>query len=307
VAVLALAIAALGSAGAVAPTSRACGACHEIAPQVASWKRSPHANVGCASCHEPAYGLSRYPQRLAGRAAMLGRDLWWHVRGVSAAASVSLSASPRVSDAACLQCHDPARTPTSRGGVTIDHAEHAKRNKSCLSCHANTAHPDPREDQGLAMMERCFACHGLDASATAPGTCDTCHPTYFGLPPSTHKPVVWRQAHGKASQRDPRQCEMCHVAKFCDDCHGLPMPHPAGWVRGASGHSAVAAENRARCAQCHGGRPNPCSRCHHRAYGTDDGRWLKRHPEAVKERGTTGCNRCHHPEFCGDCHRSTQR
>ena len=33
---------------------------------------------------------------------------------------------------------------------------------------------------------------------------------------------------------------MCHEKSFCDDCHGLQIPHPEGWAKGATGHAATA-------------------------------------------------------------------
>lgn len=275
-----------------------------MAPAVTSWSQSPHANVACASCHEtptPWYG---YPKRLALRATSLSQDVYWHLTGTG---EVTKTAdAPAIPDSACTKCHDPNRTPSSRGGVIIDHAAHAKLNRSCLSCHLDTAHPDSSAESALLMMEQCFTCHGQSASAKAPGTCKTCHPDYFPLPPSTHKATTWRSAHGKAAKANRDQCAMCHKASFCSDCHGLKMPHPTGWTRGPTGHSAVAKRDRDLCTNCHTGKPNPCSSCHHQAFELE-GQWLEVHPAAVHESGTARCMQCHAADFCGNCHRRTER
>ncbi len=284
-----------------------CGSCHEMAPALATWKTSGHTNVGCPSCHEKPRAWYQFPQTLATRTAMLGRDINAHFSDQAAAdVAAAMESTPTVSDQTCLKCHDLSRTVTMRFGTLINHSEHAKRNNSCVSCHLWTAHPPPGSEKPMLLMERCFTCHGRTASAKAPGTCDTCHPKSFSLRPASHKPAdQWRTKHGKVALAKGQPCEMCHEKSFCQSCHGLVMPHPANWAKGNTPlHAAVAQQNVQVCSKCHGEGRTFCTMCHHRGYDPAQGPWLRQHPVMVAQRGASFCIECHEPTFCVKCHLS---
>ena len=57
------------------------------------------------------------------------------------------------------------------------------------------------------------------------------------------------------------ECYTCHAQKFCDDCHGAPMPHPADFKKN---HGDYGKENPEACAQCHGRADRFCNECHHK-------------------------------------------
>lgn len=282
-----------------------CATCHEIAPAVASWKTSPHADVGCPSCHEPVRPLYRYPETFVWRAEMLQRDVAAHRANPNASSLTTEQANLRpVPDQNCLQCHDLTREVTLPAGLTMDHAKHVARNKSCVSCHRFTAHPVPDAEKPMVLMEQCFACHGRQPGAKAPGICTECHPKSFTMRPQSHEPAAaWLQNHGKAALANRQPCSMCHDNSFCTGCHGLNMPHPADWAKGnPPEHAAVAKQNSKVCVRCHGPAPNLCSMCHHKGFDPNKGPWASNHAPTVSKFGVTFCLSCHDELFCFGCH-----
>lgn len=111
-------------------------------------------------------------------------------------------------------------------------------------------------------------------------------------------------------------CSTCHTQKFCSDCHGMEMPHPAEFKepadpKAATGHPAMSKDKAAsaKCVMCHGQNEKTafCDSCHH---GTAVGwefdvknPWTsKQHPQAVAKSGVKSCTACHATKFCVDCH-----
>lgn len=280
-----------------------CAACHEMEPKVEAWRTSGHTKVGCPACHEQQRPWHQFPATLARRSGMLARDLRAHFSDTIKATPASTRERAVVSDSKCLGCHDLSRRISMRYGTLIDHAEHAKRNGSCVSCHLWTAHPDPEAEKPLLMMERCFTCHGTSPKAKAPGTCGTCHPASFSLSPQSHNSDGWRSEHGKAALTKRQPCSMCHEKDFCTSCHGLEMPHPQGWAKGKTGHAPVVAKvGRQACVQCHRESPDFCTMCHHEGYEPQRGPWIDQHPRSVSRRGASFCMDCHTPLYCVTCH-----
>jgi hypothetical protein len=240
---------------------------------------------------------------VAERGALLGRDLRLHRAGTYRdPITMSSRDKKSIPQDVCTNCHNPNRVATPRFGILIDHPKHAKRNKSCTSCHYWTAHPDPTQTTASLMMDRCFSCHGLSKTAKAPGTCTLCHQKGVDLRPASHKNPGWRPDHGKVAKRSKQPCAMCHGVSACNDCHGLPMPHPAGWAEERSGHAAVGARNRALCERCHAGKPYLCSMCHHRGFEPKKGPWVSQHYIMVRRTGAAFCMRCHTGMDCVRCH-----
>jgi len=303
VSIVVVLVALFVASGFAASSPRLCAMCHEMQSKVDTWKVSPHAEVGCYSCHatpRPWYGA---PLSVVDSWRLLGRDVRAHWASRETTASSMATPTP-IPDAACLKCHDPNRVATSRYGLVIKHAEHAKRNNSCVSCHLWSAHPDPKASRATLMMARCFNCHGKPDQPKASGECTVCHTKDIEFKPPTHTTGKWKTVHGQAAKADRQQCVMCHRQAFCDNCHGLEMPHPLGWARGASGHAAVAAKDRTVCAKCHEGNANLCTMCHHRGYDDKKGPWVKQHFAIVRETGAAYCFKCHESVFCVQCHTS---
>jgi len=72
----------------------------------------------------------------------------------------------------------------------------------------------------------------------------------------------WRVRHGKLALTQKARCLTCHIQRQCDTCHGLPMPHPRGWLPAGHGPSASLKPGSV-CFQCH--QPSYCYRiCHER-------------------------------------------
>ncbi len=280
-----------------------CASCHEMTPRTDSWKQSAHSAVACVNCHQPPSAWYELPQRLIDRGQLLGRDAVRHIAGgYQDPVEGPVAGAVPVTDDICLQCHDSNRKATSGFRILIDHAEHAERNGSCASCHVRTGHPVQTRGKALSLMTQCFTCHGSAETPDALGDCGLCHPSGYQLTPASHDAATWIKGHGAVSDSDPGQCQLCHVGNSCNDCHGLEMPHPAGWAGASDGHVVAAEESRAVCARCHGSGPDLCTVCHHQEYEPVKGTWVQQHPLDVEQRGTTSCMGCHGRDFCVRCH-----
>jgi hypothetical protein len=285
------------AAGDIAFLSRGCGSCHVIRPSVATWRRGAHSKVGCYKCHEKR---ASFPARIESRTTRLRRDVWEIVTGT---AETSPTTDLAIVDASCRQCHNPKRQPTSGGAVTIDHVKHVKRNDSCLSCHRDSGHPGPASERGLERMQLCFDCHSKKRKPTASRQCAECHPSDFELTPVSHKPAgKWAKQHGEVALADRAQCSMCHLGQLCAECHGLVMPHPAGWKGSKQGHPSLSKKDGTICVKCHKAEPEPCSTCHHSKHDPRRGPWAKNHSFVVKSGGAAQCMDCHAAHYCAECH-----
>lgn len=285
-----------------------CASCHEMRDPVRSWSVGAHTTVGCPECHDEPRPWYDVGGTLAERTNELSAEWAIHRAGAVSVDESSEDTSPTpIPDEACLACHDMSREITMRFGTLIDHAEHAERNGSCVSCHRYTGHPDPDAERPILLMQQCFDCHGHEADAKAPGTCETCHPPAFSLRPVSHNErEVWRIDHGQAALSDRQPCAMCHEDEYCYDCHKLDMPHPDTWAAGTPHHSDVAATDRALCASCHTEKPDLCSMCHHKEYDPAIGDWVKQHPDLVAKTGVIYCTECHSAQYCIYCHTTGQ-
>lgn len=278
-----------------------CMSCHEIQKRGNEWKQSGHAQVECVQCHAGPHAWYSVPAALVDRTRLLAHDVAKHVSGDY---EDPVDSRPEgfepMQDEVCLNCHDVNRKATSGFRILIDHPKHAKANGSCVSCHIRTAHPLPERSRAMSFMTQCFTCHGTAKYPKASATCVTCHPTDYQLLPASHTAKNWeRGGHGKVQQLDRNQCEMCHKKDFCTGCHGLEMPHPAGW---AKSHAVPAQADRQVCARCHLEKPDLCSMCHHKDWEPQKGPWVTEHPLVVSQRGVDFCMGCHTRAYCSYCH-----
>jgi hypothetical protein len=285
--------------------SALCSACHEMDESAATWSQSAHGVVPCVACHEQPTRWYELPQRVSGRIALLSRDANAHWSGAYAASAdqPAIEMKGSTPDEICLQCHDPNRKATSGYRILIDHVEHAKRNGSCVSCHVRTAHPRASRGGPLSLMGQCYTCHGTAEYPDASTSCGTCHPSDYDPVPAAHKEDGWAKDHGRTWEVDAQLCTMCHEQSFCTDCHGLEMPHPAGWVDGEAGHAGPDVD-RQTCDKCHEGGEQLCSACHHTGGKPSSGTWMELHPLQVDARGASECFDCHEPRSCSYCHTS---
>ena len=189
-------------------------------------------------------------------------------------------------------------------------------------------------------MTACFRCHTLTDKAPvggikAPGKCATCHPADFELKPPSHTEANFfpkghaelaveaakeasaglaaqtggestTEALALVSVESVNYCSTCHdLNTFCNDCHGLEMPHPADFVKT---HGALGKKEPKVCANCHAtpGVKNAsttefCNACHH-PEGDPKKPWLPQHFVVVKSQGAEACFQCHEPTYCAKCH-----
>lgn len=283
---------------------RLCVSCHEMVSRSESWEQSAHGTIACVKCHQTPTAWYEVPQRLVGRGRLLGRDVSAHTSGeFDDPVEARASKTPPIQDAVCLQCHDPNRKATSGYRILIDHAEHARRNGSCVSCHVRTAHPEETRGRALTLMAQCFTCHGKADKRDALAECGVCHPSDYELVPVSHTAERWEKGrHGQIAEEDVNLCGMCHAKRLCDDCHGIEMPHPEKWAEGRTGHGPAATSRPATCARCHNESPDMCTMCHHTKYDPVMGTWIEQHNVKVKEDGAAYCMECHGPLYCVDCH-----
>lgn len=109
-------------------------------------------------------------------------------------------------------------------------------------------------------------------------------------------------------------CGTCHKDKFCTDCHGMEMPHPASFKepkdpKAADGHPVLSKSMSKKCVMCHGTNQKTafCDKCHHGTkvnweFDTKTPWTAKQHPKAVAASGVKSCTSCHVVKFCVNCH-----
>lgn len=283
---------------------RLCMSCHEMTSRAGMWKTSEHVSVKCVRCHQPVRPWYDVPGRLADRGRLLARDLRAHRGGeYEGQVETRTARAEPIADSVCLQCHDANRKATSGYRILIDHAAHAKRNGSCVSCHIRTAHPQETRGKALALMAQCFTCHGTAGQPKASARCAVCHPAGYELKPASHSAPRWGKGrHGGIAKSDVGLCGMCHQQATCDSCHGIRMPHPDGWPDGRTGHGPVAKADPGTCKRCHSGQPDMCSMCHHTKFQPARGTWIEQHNLQVREDGAAFCMDCHGALDCVECH-----
>lgn len=114
------------------------------------------------------------------------------------------------------------------------------------------------------------------------------------------------EAHELPKVSSVSYCGTCHETKtFCTGCHGVEMPHPAGFGKG---HGTVGKKSPGVCANCHSAKGAAkvantefCNGCHHRE-GNPNKPWIPQHFDVVRAKGADACFECHDPTFCAKCH-----
>lgn len=226
-------------------------------------------------------------------------------------------------------------------GCTFCHNRVAHKEDFDLTLPGNKGHKHP----DFMKMDACFRCHGLESGAKAPGKCSACHPADFRLKPDNHLQAgFYPKGHAKMAKEDGEKvaeadkeakgkapeaaaeggeslksvgqvsyCGTCHMQKFCDNCHGMEMPHPTAFVEPTkkgdpNGHPAVSKVKADKCEFCHHqSKAFFCDNCHHGSYVkwtfNPKVKWDTQHASAVQKTGVKGClGKCHEAKFCSDCH-----
>jgi hypothetical protein len=319
-------VAFLAVALSVASTRWFCGnVCHAVQDDtIAAYQRSSHSNISCLACHMP---VSADPVTFLLHKIDLG--FGGTVRTVSGTFELPMNAESELAmdpvkmpEGQCTQCHSKNRIVSTSPGILINHAIHSAKDVRCTECHNRVAHNEEgmtltlkgnKKHEDFMKMEGCFRCHDLAKKKRAGGECRLCHPAGFELKPKNHFEAAFythfgdSKGHAKLAKEDTsdRYCSMCHVkSTFCDGCHGVPMPHPAGF---AKGHGDVGKKSPKACSNCHAkGTATAkgtefCNACHHKA-GDPSKPWLPQHFQVVRTGDPNECFACHKTSFCADCH-----
>ena len=296
--VLALAVVAYDYTG--RPST--CAACHELTPDVESYRKSLHAEVGCYDCHANPGAMAKIASRFG-----LVSDVYAHVTGsFTKPLNADGKLAGKISDTVCERCHSPKRVASPRRGVIIDHAAHKKKNIPCVRCHNRVAHPLELTAQYLirerisatipyrdgTKMASCMECH-VGGAGNPPNDCAACHPQQFKLPyncaschtesleqlkPQSHfAPNYAETIHESLAKSRTTYCYECHMRSFCEDCHKK---------RGVT--YVLPAQSKP---QFH--KP----RSHYEPTFLPSG-----HGDEAKEQGKEVCYQCHTEKFCNDCH-----
>jgi hypothetical protein len=263
-----------------------------------SWRQSSHAKVNCQFCHTP--GLADFLTHKL----LAVKEVYLHLTGFyKNPINQASKLSKKMKDEGCLKCHSSLRKITPKKGLKIDHEKHRENNINCTTCHNRVAHPGLAGYTSFISMVGCTRCHKLTKTARASGRCNICHTKDFDLVPDSHKTTDWQiPTHGKIAKNNRKQCKACHLNTFCQNCHGLDMPHPKGnWVKGEKLHLKIGKERPRLCQKCHR-ELDFCSACHHEGYQENRGPWRLQHPSRVREAGASSCFKCHGPTYCAYCH-----
>jgi hypothetical protein len=283
-----LIVAAFGGAGLASPW---CASCHAMRPFAVAQATTAHKSVACWRCH--GAGADSYVQL---RTRELG-DMWPRFVATLGSASVS-GAGDGMADAGCLRCHaDVADRTVTAGGLRMRHSSCVGPGQACIDCHAGVGHGKATRSVRAASMDGCVTCHDGEKARAA---CDLCHAAKLpverlakGPWAVTHGPQ-WRITHGLGNLAT---CRSCHAADYCVRCHGISLPHPAGFPRT---HGKAAQAKRDQCVKCHDATTF-CEACHGIAMPHPAG-FLPGHSKIAQGLTDPLCARCHLRDTCDSCH-----
>lgn len=276
---IAVALLLLGTTAMYATTSSdayCASSCHSMTSASDTHRRASHAKVSCAECHESGV-LDAVPKRL---------------RMVALSAISSRPEASPIDSRRCESCHDEVLDGVvTSGSIRVSHEQIAEGGAPCTSCHADIGHGADGSAR-RSVMNECIYCHD---NKKAPGACSTCHVGDIG------KATLERRRFSRIKLPKPT-CSGCHSEESCDECHGLRMPHPAGFgdpklhARGGAFQ-----KGRQSCYRCH--TWNDCDRCHTSLDGGHGPTWPQQHQQYSWADGDGHCRACHKPEnFCAVCH-----
>lgn len=267
-------------------TDRVCLSCHSRLQSEFALDES-HARFRCYSCH-----LGAGWERLAARKRAEARMLLSVLRGAETTPVALLGQEP------CLGCHASVmREPSEGGAIRVAHSSCVREGTRCTDCHGGLVHGGHEgRVVGTYSMDVCVSCHdGMRASVS----CDLCHRgrskarrVATAAWRITHGPN-WRSAHGAG---DLGTCMVCHDRSKCKRCHGVSLPHVAGYQ---NTHRSEASVRRESCDSCH--ETSFCDGCHGLPMPHPQG-FLPAHPDESRRRGEAACLRCHEASDCESCH-----
>jgi hypothetical protein len=216
--------------------------------QVQTWEESVHAKVTCQACHvEPGVvSQTKYSARMLGE---------FYITPVLRSRKPALLSTP--TNEACEACHIDLRTVSPSGDLNIPHRAHTDiLELDCVACHDFLVHEVSPEGKHTPTMTGCLECHDGEQAKDACATCHTEKST-----PENHQTPEWVVIH--PDEQDETDCGECHawVEDWCVECHDRrPRSHEGRW---RSNHRYVVEERRnceacheaAFCIECHGEVP----------------------------------------------------
>jgi len=223
-----------------------------------TWSQSTHANVSCQSCHvsprvldQVVYGarmigesylsllpLDREPRTLSRPTNAACDSCHVELREVSPAGDLRIPHLAHVGTdpglgLECVVCHDELLThaedptvpniTTPRMSRCLECHDGERAKQDCEACHTEKPVPESHQDPQFIVVHAdlrdeidCESCH-----AWRDEWCLDCHTRR----PNSHgtgvNPSEWRAEHREVvGARQPRNCEACHEAPFCIECHG---------------------------------------------------------------------------------------
>lgn len=273
-----------------------CARCHRS--EYSYWSRSKHSDSTCYDCHGSTRSLSWITNKF--------NEYYMVVAQLTGRFREPITAF--VDNGNCMACHKGIvdNPVVAAFGIRMRHSDVISAGIRCTSCHNTVAHGKATRNPTAPYMETCTPCHDGEK---APATCGTCHykreerlPTERVAPWAVTHGEKWTKTHGMGNLRT---CVICHPARKCVACHGMVIPHPAGWPmnhgKAAVGNLiAVSGPDKPRsCVGCHA--RSFCDGCHRLAMPHPSG-FLRIHSRQYKRLGRTACESCHVLSDCDECH-----
>ena len=191
----------------------------------------------------------------------------------------------------------------SAATTTTTQAPLPLKNDTCLGCHKDFLAKTASENQkvfshNLHVAQRiaCVTCHQDIGHGGAALPDNKVCRDCHGM--DMPHPAGFQKTHGNlVDKQGAKMCERCHnVTLHCQECHGLQMPHPAEW---RSKHGAIARPEMDFCVRCH--EKSFCLTCHP-VEMPHPLNWTATHGLTVNAKGSTTCTMCHKPDYCVSCH-----
>ncbi len=204
-------------------SSEFCSSCHEMKPEVYTWKASTHSEVDCVNCHIEPGAKNLAKSKVAGIIEL------YKQKTKTYAAPIQMPKD--IPNSACESCHNmETRNVSASGDLIIPHDKHLSKDIKCTQCHSGVAHGKIAErkvtftsdyekwDQSLGKsmmsdskftspkMETCIECHEARQVTTE---CKSCHTTTMF--PKSHKKQDFKlKTHGTLAEDDVSKCNECH-------------------------------------------------------------------------------------------------
>lgn len=272
-----------------------CTQCHEMRPEVFTWKVSAHDKFSCTVCHADKKAAN-----------YVGKHQ-------NQSFNKPIKAIDAIPNEVCLKCHSSNRVTSPSGDLLIPHEKHLAAGVTCVKCHYGVVHAKMAErdlsnivDQNnydawnmdvakkvasktyiQPSMWTCIECH---KQVNVTRKCGACHTTIPTLP--SHDKPTWKYEHGVTARTDIEICIKCHTT-----------PDKPTFIAVSTGDKAADfARAQDFCSKCHLQRPQ----MHEKSM-------VPIHPNLVAKRGIENCLTCHdrkQPQpgetvpkiYCNQCH-----